>query len=260
MPIETKLSPAIGSRITDIDVRKMDSSDIKFVRDAFLRRGMLVLPGQNLIKSEVAQFAQHFGELWVSKNLKGLSDAPGVFELTNYGKAAELTEYWHHDSTFAAQPPAITVLSAVEIPECGGDTLWCGQYEILESLSPGMREMLRGLKAVHYDRHRNKPLDASWRTHTDEHTAHPVVRIHPDTKRETLFISGQAEHFEGMTREESKPLLSQLLGLHGRPDSCYRHRWQKGDLLMWDNRCTSHYAVHDYGDSRRIMHRVTLQG
>lgn len=260
MLIETKLSPAIGSRIENIDVRSLDASSAKAVREAFLRRGMLVFPGQNLVGQEVARFAMLFGEIWVSKILKGLPDAPGVCALTNYGKEAGLTEYWHHDSTYSARPPAITVLSAQTIPDCGGDTLWCNQYEILESLSPGMQQMLRGLKAMHYDRQRDKQIDGTWRGKTDEHTAHPVVRTHPDTGRQALFISGQAEHFEGMTREESKPLLTYILGLLGRPDSSYRHRWQKGDLLMWDNRCTSHYAVHDYGTSERIMHRVTIQG
>ena len=260
MLIETKLSPAIGSRIENIDVRHLDTSSVMAVRDAFLRRGMLVFPEQNLVGQEVARFALLFGEIWVSKILKGLPDAPGVFELTNYGKEAGLTEYWHHDSTYSARPPAITVLSAQEVPQWGGDTLWCSQYEIFDSLSPAMQQMLRGLKAVHYDRHRNKQVEGSWRANTDEHTAHPVVRTHPETGRQALFIGGQAEHFEGMTREESHSLLTYLLGLLGRPDASYRHRWQPGDLLIWDNRCTCHYAVHDYGTSERVMHRVTIQG
>jgi taurine dioxygenase len=181
-------------------------------------------------------------------------DAPAP----TFPKSGTVTEYWHCDTSFSAAPPAITMLSAEQLPTVGGDTMWCDQYGLYEALSDGMKRMLLGLRAVHYDKQRHKQLEG--RTPSDESAAHPVVRTHPVTGRKSLFISGQAEHFEGMTREESRPMLDWLLGLLGQPDYVYRHRWRVGDLLMWDNRCTTHYAIHDYGDHPRYLHRVTLQG
>jgi taurine dioxygenase len=258
MYTETKLSPSIGSKIDNIDVRRLDEDGLKTVKDAFLRRGMLVFPGQHLQGAEVAEWGRRFGDLWTSRILKGLPEAPEVLELTNTGKENTQTEYWHYDSTYTARPPAITILSALTIPMCGGDTMWCDQYAVLDALSPAMQKMLRGLNAVHYDKQRHRKL--ADRLTTDEQSIHPVIRTHPETKRLALFISSQAEHFEGMSREESSPLLQYLLGLLGQPHMSYRHRWQVGDLLMWDNRCTTHYAVHDYGQSQRVMHRVTVAG
>lgn len=258
MLTEKHLSPSIGSQIENIDVRNLDALSMQAVKKAFLQRGLLVFPGQHLMGAEVAAWGRCFGEIWASRILKGLPEAPEVLVLTNTGKENTQTEYWHYDSTYTSRPPAITVLSAVTIPECGGDTMWCDQYAVLEALSPAMQMMLRRLKAVHYDKQRHRKL--ADRIPTDEHSIHPVVRTHPETKRSALFISSQAEHFEGMSREESRPLLQYLFEQLGQPHMSYRHRWRIGDLVMWDNRCTSHYAVHDYGQSQRVMHRVTVKG
>jgi taurine dioxygenase len=95
-------------------------------------------------------------------------------------------------------------------------------------------------------------------------SCHPVVRTHPETGRRALYIGGAPSiavpHFEGMTEQESHPLQRFLHEHSIQPDRCYRHRWQPGDVLMWDNRCTMHYAVHDYGDATREMNRVTVEG
>lgn len=253
-----ELSPAIGSRVEGIDLHHLDDAQVKSLRKLFLERGILAFPGQHMQGADVATFARRFGELWISSILKGMPGEPAVIPISNPGKSATPTEYWHYDSTYTKRPPAMTILSALRVPACGGDTMWCNQYALLDTLTPAMQHMLRGLRAVHYDRQRYRALEG--RDTTQEHSAHPVVRTHPETGRAALFISGQAEHFEGMTREESRPLLDYLLALLGRPDLTCRHRWKAGDLLMWDNRCTTHYAIHDYGDSERLMHRVTLEG
>ena len=258
MITESPQTPTIGSELRGIDVRRLDENSFKLISDIFYRRGVIFIPEQNLSADELLNFAMRFGEPWLGPLLKPSENSSSVVTITNRGKDKTATEYWHSDTTFVNYPPAITLLSAVDVPKFGGDTMWCDQYGLYESLSEGFQKLLSNLAAVHYDRQRFNVLPG--RTPSMESAVHPLVRIHPVTKRKSLFISGQAEHFQGMTREESRPLLSQLLGLLGQPDFVYRHRWKKGDLLMWDNRSTTHYAIHDYGDYPRRLHRVTVQG
>lgn len=255
---EVPLSPRIASEVCGVDACALDDPTFAKLAEVFHRRGVLVLRDQHLDADELLAFARRWGTPWLGPMLKATPGQTSVATIRNRGKAGTVTEYWHCDTSFAAAPPAITLLSAVELPAVGGDTMWCDQYGLYETLSAGMQRMLLGLKAVHYDKQRHKQLEG--RSPSSESAAHPVVRTHPVTGRKSLFISGQAEHFEGMTREESQALLDWLLGRLGQPDHVYRHRWRKGDLVMWDNRCTTHYAVHDYGDHPRFLHRVTLQG
>lgn len=255
---ETLLSPFIGSEVSGINVRTMGSTEFGVLNEVFLRRGVLVLRNQHLDADELLAFASRWGTPWMGPMLRATEGQTAVATLSNRGKSGTVTEYWHFDTSFSATPPAITLLSAIDIPPVGGDTMWCDQYGIYDALSDGMKRMLQGLRAVHYDKQRHKTLEG--RSPSSEVAVHPVVRTHPVTGRKSLYISGQAEHFEDMTREESRPLLEWLLGQLGQPDHVYRHRWQVGDLLMWDNRSTTHYAIHDYGDYPRRLHRVTLQG
>jgi len=256
--VEKELAPAIGSQVTGVDVRDMGPDVFREVADVFHRRAVVVFPGQNLDAEALLAFARRWGEPWMGPLLEPVPGTSAVATIVNRGKEGTVTEYWHSDSTFVSQPPAITLLSAVDVPEVGGDTMWCNQYALYERLSDGMKQLLAGLRAVHYDRQRFNVVQG--RKPSMDSAAHPVVRTHPVTGRKSLYISGQAEHFEGMTREESRPLLNYLLGLLGLPDFVYRHRWRNGDLLMWDNRCTTHYAIHDYGAYPRSLHRVTVTG
>ncbi len=137
--------------------------------------------------------------------------------------------------------------------------MWCNQYLTYESLSDGMKRLLGGRK-VQY----SGAKMAARTGHTGEIpvTFHPAARTHPETGRKALFI-GNAQLtpcFEGLTEAETRPILDYLYHLCPQPDRTYRHRWRPGDVLMWDNRCAMHYAVHDYGESPRFMHRVTIAG
>jgi len=91
---------------------------------------------------------------------------------------------------------------------------------------------------------------------------HPLVRTHPETGRKALYVGHPetAQQIEGMTKEESRPLLDFLYAHSTQPDNLYRHMWCVGDVVMWDNRCTMHYAVHDYGEADRVLNRITMKG
>lgn len=254
------LTGSIGARVDDLDVRTLSESQFAVLRAAFLEHCMLVLPGQDLAVGDQLAFAARWGEVVVTPMATYLDRFPGVLALDNRGKANAVTENWHSDTTFIPAPPAITLLLARDIPEAGGDTMWCNQYRAFETLSEGMKDLLHGVRAKFQGLRLAKLYG-----HQGEvpFAYHPVVRTHPETGRKALFIGHPGDtvpHFEHMTEAESYPLIDFLYRHSAQPDACYRHMWQPGDLVIWDNRCTMHYAVHDYGDAVRHLHRITIKG
>jgi taurine dioxygenase len=162
------------------------------------------------------------------------------------------------------------MLLAREVPPRGGDTLFASMSMAYEALSPGLRVMLDGLRAVHSSAHvfgANAPYVKSSGARlanpeaATQHVVHPVVIRHPQTGRRTLYVNRAFTlHFEGWTPAESKPLLDYLYQHSVQPEFTCRFEWQKGSMAFWDNRATWHYALNDYHGHRRLMHRITLKG
>jgi len=254
------LTGSIGASIRGAQLGELSDAQFAVIHRAFLDRCMLTFPDQHLDGADLTAFAQRWGEIVQTPMLTYLDGYPGILRVFNRGKEASPTEYWHPDSAYLERPPAISILAAQELPEVGGDTMFCNQYIAYESLSKGMQTYLSGLRA------KFSGAKMARRTgHEGEipFTYHPIVRTHPETGHKALFISNaeMVPHFEGMTEAESRPLLDFLYVNSPKPDRSYRHIWQPGDVVMWDNRCTMHYAVHDYGDeSERVMYRVTIAG
>lgn len=252
------LSPAVGAAVTGVDLNQpVDEETFAVLHQAFLDHCVLVFPDQHLRPEGQDAFARLWGEPLVLPYLASYAvpGFPAVLRVTNMGKEGTYTENWHFDSAYFEEPPAIAILAAQHLPAIGGDTMWANQYLAYEALSPRMQEILSGLKAAYTgsdvdDDGERRPIKAF----------HPVVRTHPETGRKAL-ATGRPEsvpHFEGMTPEESRPLLEFLYHHASRPEFVYRHHWSQGDVVMWDNRCLLHYAVHDYGDEERNLHRVTV--
>lgn len=202
----------------------------------------------------------------------GLPGFPEVLVLD--GSAGGKNARWHTDVTFITYPHAGAILVADELPDHGGDTLWADLATAYEKLSPALRDAVDQLQAVH----RITPL-AYWGEPFDTALSrddatnllasaaevpavvHPVVRVHPVTGRKALFVNrGFTSHIVGLSRIESDGLLGLLYQHIEQPEFSLRHRWQVGDVLIWDNRVTSHYAVDDYGPTGRRVRRVTLRG
>jgi taurine dioxygenase len=253
-----ELSPRVGSEVRSIDLKKVTSSEVLELVQILSLRGVLIFKNQFLNGQQLGDFAANFGKPWLGPLLSAVSETDAVVSIRNRGKEGTVTEYWHSDSTFVSKPPAVTMLSTEDIPPVGGDTMWCSQYAIYDEMSDGLRQMLSCLKGVHYDRQRFNHVQG--RSPYLGSASHPLIRTHPVSKMKSLFISGQVEHFEGMTHDESRPLIDYLLSLLGEPDKVYRHRWTMGDVVIWDNRCTTHYAIHDHGLYPRRLHRITLEG
>ena len=253
------VSGSIGAEVVGVDLRTIDDQTFDLVHQAFLDHCMLVFRDQHLDVDDHIAFAARWGEFSVSPFVSYLPDYPGVLPLANRGRAATVTNNWHYDSAFLPAPPKLTINSARDVP-IGGDTMWSNQYLAFETLSPGLKDMLVG-RRVCFTGARLAALAGA-----DEvpMTFHPIVRRHPETGRDALFLGkpgSTVTHFEDMTVAESLPLLQYLYEHSVEPDRVYRHHFRDGDVVMWDNRCTMHYAVHDYGDSVvRDLHRISIQG
>ncbi len=249
------LSGSIGASVTDLKLGQLDENQFAQLREVFLANCMLVFPGQYLSIGEFERFSAWWGEPVTTRFLEYVEGHHGVSQLFNRGKSNSVTENWHSDSPFLPAPPSINMLSAIEVP-VGGDTMWSNQYLAYETLSPGMQRMLDGMRIEF-----NGDSLAGLSDSTERQSSlHPVIRTHPETGRKSLFIGPPAitaRRFDGMTEAESFPLINWLHQHSSRPDHVYRHHWSNGDVVMWDNRCTMHYAVHDHGDEvRRELYRI----
>jgi taurine dioxygenase len=255
----TPLTGSIGAAIRGVALGRLDDDTFGIIRQAFFDHCMLTFPDQHIDDADLMSFARRWGTVMTTPMLTYLDGYPGILRVYNRGKEATPTEYWHPDSAYLEKPPAISILAAQALPPAGGDTMWCNQYLAYESLSEGLKAHLSGLRA------KFSGAKMARRTgHSGEvpFTYHPVVRTHPETGRKALYISHPetVPSFENMTEAESRPVLDYLYAHCPKPDRSYRHVWKSGDVVMWDNRSTMHYAVHDFGDAERVMHRVTIEG
>jgi taurine dioxygenase len=250
----------------------LDDAMIAEIRQALLDHCVVFFHDQEFDAEQHKAFARRFGEIFVHPNYKGMhEDDEIVMVRREPGDPHIVGEEWHADTTMVEAPPMGAILYAIEVPPYGGDTCFANQYLAYESLSDGMKRLLDGLRAIHSDRKVAGPQagrnayrstkvreDADWR---ETVSAHPVVRTHPETGRRLLFVNhSYTIGFEGMTEEESRPLLDYLLEHGHRPEFTCRFRWRKGSVAFWDNRSVKHLAVHDAGPFRRLMRRVQIVG
>jgi len=269
------LTGALGAEIFGVDLAREQSEEtIAEIRAALAEHGVVFFREQMFDAAQQKAFARRFGPLFVHPNLaRNPEDAEVVVLRREPGDLRIVGEEWHTDTTMMPAPPMGAILYGMEIPPYGGDTLFSSQWLAYESLSDGMKRLLKGLRAIHSDRRVAGPLvgkarnamaatkvreDDAWR---ETATAHPVVCRHPESGRRHLFINATyTVGFEGMTEEESAPLLRYLLEQGHRPEFTCRFRWRPGSVAFWDNRATKHVAVHDAGRFLRIMRRVQIEG
>jgi taurine dioxygenase len=266
-----RLAGALGAEIEGVDLSQdLDAETIAALRRAWLEHLVIFFHDQPLSPAALLAFARRFGQVIEYPFVKGLDDHPEIIpvlklehERVNFGGI------WHSDTAYLEVPPMASMLIAREVPPAGGDTLFASMYLAYETLSDGMRRLLDGLVAVNSsakadvtrtreDRTRDRPRDDARREYV---ASHPAVRVHPETGRRALYVNvAHTVRFEGMTEEESAPLLEYLFRHQVRPEFTCRFRWRPGSIAFWDNRCTQHNPVNDYHGHRRLMHRVTLAG
>jgi taurine dioxygenase len=267
----TRLGGALGAEVAGVDLAGPLTDDVfTDVERAFADHLVLVFRDQELSAEQQVAFTSRFGavEPHPLRSRRGVEGFPEVLVIENRpGRPGARNDEWHSDITCSERPPALSVLQALIVPDGLGATMYCNMYRAYETLSPGMRRMLEGMHALHSAeslvRRNNEPgTDALPIAEAPPPVSHPVVRTHSVTGRPALFVNPSFTiGFDGMTREESAPLLEFLYDHATRPENVYRHAWRRGDVVMWDNRCTMHYAVHDYDESTpRLMHRTTAAG
>ena len=261
---------ALGAEISGVDLSQpLSEATVAALRRAWLDHLVIFFRDQDLSPAQFLRFARRFGGVVEYPFVRGLDDYPEIIpvlklehERVNFGGV------WHSDTAYLDVPPMASMLIAREIPPFGGDTLFANMYLAYETLSDGMRRMLDGLVAINSSAkadasrtREDRMKDSAREVKKDYIAAHPVVRRHPETGRRALYVNvAHTVRFEGMTDEESAPLLEYLFRHQIRPEFTCRFRWRPGSIAFWDNRCAQHNAINDYGGSRRLLHRVTLAG
>ena len=245
-----RLAGSLGAEISNVNLRQLSAESVTAIEDLMLEHLVLFFPEQFLDVEAHVAMGNHFGPLDSHPNLDNpFTKHPQLFELA--ASHGGLADEWHSDISFSPNPSAMSILNMIECPSVGGDTMWSSAYAAYEGLSAPMKDLCEGLTALH---------DAAPHGTPEISTVHPVVRIHPVTKRKALFVN---EHFTRriveLSHKESDMLLNYLVRWIANPRFTVRYRWQKGTIAMWDNRCTQHFVLSDFNE-QRIIQRVTVMG
>jgi taurine dioxygenase len=265
------IAGALGAELSGVDLSKdLSDATVAEIRHAWLEHLVVFFRDQDLPPARFMAFARRFGEPIEYPFVKGLDEIPEIIPVLKLeNEKVNFGGIWHSDTTYLDVPPMASMLVAREVPPAGGDTEFANMYVAYETLSSGMKRLLDGLVAINssaaadVSRTREDRLKDSARAGAKKEyvAAHPVVRVHPETRRRALYVNvAHTVRFEGMTDEESAPILKYLYHHQTRPEFTCRFRWRPGSLAMWDNRCAQHNAINDYPGHRRLLHRITLAG
>jgi taurine dioxygenase len=279
-PIVTKSGAACGAEIACDLAQDIDEATFREIERAFHDNIVVVFRRQNLSNERHIEFSRRFGELEIHIVRKYvLPGFPEILLISNIrddrGEHIGLADAgftWHSDTSYRRRPSRCSLLYAKEVPQRDGqplgDTLFANAIAAYEALPERMKEGLAGLKAIHRYSARRRVADSPrpklTQAQLDEtpDIAHPIVRTHPYTGRKSLYVTaGECIGIEGMPEDEAVDLIAELDTHCVRPEFLYRHKWQVGDLLMWDNTSSMHLAICDYAlPKRRLMHRTTVIG
>jgi taurine dioxygenase len=269
------LTRHIGAEIRGIDLREKPGDDtVKAIYQAWLDHLVLVFRGQNLSQEDLIRATRYFGELGhldrpAKYHPPGFARMlPGIMMISNIrengepiGALPDGEMMFHHDMIHKDVPSKATMLYSVEIPSRGGETLFASGYAAYDTLDPAIRAALEGKRALHHYNYGSTQRGDDRGTEAFSECEHPVFRTHEDTGRKAVYVNRlMTVKITGMEEEESDRLLNALYDHAERPEFVYTHVWRKGDVLLWDNRCSSH-ARNDFPSSeRRLMLRTTVKG
>jgi len=267
----TPLSSTLGARIEGVNLAEPQPDNVIFaIRRALLRYEVLFFEDQDITPAQQRDFAARFGNLHVHPIRPHVAGVPEVVLLQDQW-AIDDSGNWRADVTFIDTPPMACMVYAQTVPATGGDTLWASTRAAYESLSQPIRSFLSPMIASHdfaraYTEERFQRMDMgierfAWTRRDHPPTTHPVVRTHPETGRNSLFVNPAfTTRIMGLTHNESRKLLDLLYDQIQQPQFLLRWHWRPRTLAFWDNRVTQHYTVGDYASHERVMHRVTILG
>lgn len=265
---------AIGAELRSLDLsQKLDDTSVDRVLEALYEHKVIFFRGQTFTPQQQIDFSAQLAPVFTDHPayLPTLEGHPEIVVLE--GQGGGRANVWHSDVSISPKPPMGSVLYMKRCPGWGGDTMWADMTVAYDALSDRMKTYLEGLHAVHdlagtvrtLVRERSQqtkaPTGEMPKTASLPRATHPVVRTHPVTGRKILYVNPTfTSHIEGLPPAEGDALLAFLFQHQNQAEFQCRWRWQTGDVAIWDNRATQHYAIADYGDAPRTIHRVTLEG
>jgi taurine dioxygenase len=270
-----ELSNGIGAEVLGFDASaSLDSSTIRAIRSTLFERQVLVFRDQELSVSKQIQFTQSLGPLEVAWDTSNKHpDDSRLQIITNAGRKRvsprTSSQHWHSDRSFVQQPVLATLLHAIKLPPVGGDTAFADMRSAYETLLSDIQQRIGHLSACHSYKYQFLKLRSMRISETVAlaeaerfpEVIHPLVRTHPFTERKSLYLSELClSHIVGLTKDQSKKLMSQLYEHALQPRFIYRHKWKTGDLVIWDNPSLMHRVMEIPHDHPRVLHRTTIAG
>lgn len=271
------VSGRIGAEIQGVALgADLPEAIIAQINQALLQHKVIFFRNQQQLgDQEQEAFASLLGTPIKHPTVPSVAGTNNLLELDS--TRGERANSWHTDVTFIPNYPKLSVLRGVKIPAAGGDTVWANTTAAYNDLPEPLRQLADTLWAVHsnvYDyaaQGSNDPAEAELLAKAVENykkifsakkfeTEHPLVRVHPETGEKTLLLGHFADRIVGLPSSASRKLIDIFQSYITRLENTVRWRWQEGDVAIWDNRATQHYAVYDYGNAHRIVRRVTLEG
>ena len=276
MPIKAQpLTGVFAAEISGINLASLSDGDLAELRAVMCAHEVVVVRGQTLEPVQQSTFSARLGPFGEVPFIATMDEFPEVIRVVkeaDEGAAFNFGGAWHSDFSFQNEPPSFTILSAVDVPPWGGDTCFASMTAAWNALHEPMQIRLRALNAVHSARDAYSPKMQALHTgmsgmqivcdeSANDHRVHPLVPVHPETGKEVLFFNrAYVRDIENMPNDEAQSLMS-FLHLHTTDVKfMYRHRWQAGDVVIWDNRSTQHVALNDYAGFRRELRRTTIAG
>ncbi|WFU80346.1 TauD/TfdA family dioxygenase [Bradyrhizobium sp. CIAT3101] len=266
-----KCAARLGAEIRNVKLSGgLPEQTIGSINELLLEHKVIFFRDQgHLDDAEQERFALRFGKLAPHPTLGAIKGTASIIELDS-ARAGSRADLWHTDGTFVDAYPKIAVLRSLVIPPFGGDTVWSNTVTAYLDLAPPLQRLADKLWAVHSNAFdyailaRVSELD---KKHLDEiftrtiyQTEHPVVRVHPETGERALVLGALVQNFVGVPKYDGQKLFDLFQSHITALENTVRWRWKEGDVAMWDNRATQHYAVNDYGDQHRVVRRATVAG
>ena len=242
---------AVGLKITDVNGESIDA-----LKTAIAQHGFMVFREQCLADEAFVAFLNKLGQLTFTLGEKPIAGAPMLNLVTNVGRDTPPRSVFHTDTSYIAKPPAFTALRIVKVPSSGGETLFCNQYHAYETLPESVKQRFKQAKGLHVVS--GLTLDES----QEKQSWHPLFRQHPISGRVALYLSTpeRCQAISGVNKEEGRRIIRLLYKHSIRKSRLYRHSWQPGDIVVWDNRCTMHRADHSQVVGDRVLHRGLIAG
>jgi len=268
---------ALGAELRGVDLREIDAAQFAAIERAFHDHQVILVRGQRLSDQDLIAFSRRFGELdWAPVQETGrrfVEGLPEIYIVSNVlvngepiGSLGAGEAVWHTDMSYLEVPPMASMLYAIEVPPEGGNTSFCSMVAAYEALPATLKRRIEGLTIKHDGTYNSGGYLRQGVTATDDPRTspgalHPLVCIHPDTRRRMLYLGRRRNaYLAGLDLASSEALLDELWEVAARPEFAWEHVWQVGDLVLWDNRCTMHRRDPFDATARRVMHRTQIKG